>query len=147
MRYNSGMSDEDAADFQALDSSNDQTCGPRAALLCGFSQGEGRLIAALLEQVAAAGYRVVCCTTTMGSWTIERTLCGDDGGTLLPVGKVPRVMLLSGLRDGQVQAVLDAYDTTGLPRPIFAVATPANLGFTVIQLMQELIAERQAMEE
>jgi hypothetical protein len=137
------MTEEDAT-FQALDATSEETCGPHAALLCGFSRDEARSITALLEH-AAADYRVVCCTTTMGNWTIERALGGDDGGALLPVDKVPRVVLLSGLPDGQVQAVLEAYSSTGIARPIFAVATPANLGFTVIQLLEELIAERQEM--
>jgi len=143
------MTDSDGSDatFEAFDSESDQAFGPEAVLLCGYERNEASLIDAVLKGLALAGHRVVCCTTTMGSWTIERALAGDDGGKLLPVGKIPRVMLLSGLRDEHVQAVLDAYASTGLERPIFAVATPANLGFTVIRLLEELMAERQAMAD
>lgn len=139
--------EDDDAPFEALDRESDHAFGPEAVLLCGFDRTEAGSIELLLRGAAAGEHRVVCCTTTMGSWTIERALGGDDGGKLLPVGKIPRVMLLSGLSDAKVQAVLDAYAATGLERPIFAVATPANLGFTVIRLLEELMAERQAMAE
>lgn len=142
------MTDSEERDvrFEPLDSDSDQAFGPRAVLLCGYDRDEVVAIEALLAAADAGEHRIVCCTTTMGSWSIERALGGDDGGRLLPVGKLPRVMLLSGLRDQQVQRALDAYAATGLDRPIFAVATPANLGFTVIQLLEELMAEHQAME-
>jgi hypothetical protein len=53
-------------------------------------------------------------------------------------------MLLSGLTDRQVDGVLDSYHSTGLPRPIFAVTTSENLDFAVLQLLEDLIAEREA---
>lgn len=139
-------SEQDEAELAALDRDGKEAFGPEAVLLCGYDRDEVPGVSALLQHADAAGHRVVSCTTTMGKWTIERALGGNDGGTWLPVGKVPRVMLLSGLSDAKVQAVLDAYAATGLERPIFAVATPTNLGFTVIRLLEELMAERQAME-
>jgi hypothetical protein len=132
--------------FEALHDANDTITGPPAVLLCGFEHQEATRLGTLLHEIGATDHSAVCCTTTMGDWSVARALGGDDGGTLLPVGKVPRVVLLSGLTDGQVGEVLDRYGATGLPRPIFAVATPANLEFTVVQLLQDLIAERQAME-
>ena len=139
--------DDNSSTFEALDASSEATIGPPAVLLCGFAGEEGRRLQQLLGELGMAEHQVVCCTTTMGTWTIEAALGGDDGGTLLPVGPVPRVALLSGLTDGQVERVLDGYGSTGLPRPIFAVATPANLGFTVIELLEDLMAERQAVEQ
>ncbi len=83
----------------------------------------------------------------MGTWNVDNALQGDDSGELLPVGKVPRVMLLSGLTDAQVSTVLDGYPSTGIEQPIFAVATVTNLSFTVIQLLEDLMAERQAVSD
>jgi hypothetical protein len=137
--------EDDEATFEALDDANDAIVGPPGVLLIGFERDEGSTIAGLIRELGASDHRVVCCTTTMGASTVGEALAGDDGGTLLPVGKVPRVALLSGLSDKQVGEALDRYKTTGLPRPIFAVATEANLEFTVVQLLEDLMAERQAM--
>jgi hypothetical protein len=137
---------DDESTFEALDDASDAITGPPAVLLCGFERREAERLEALLHEIGATGHGAVCCTTTMGGWSVAQALGGDDGGTLLPVGKVPRVVLLSGLTDEQVGAALDRYGTTGLPRPIFAVATPANLEFTVVQLLDDLMAERRAME-
>jgi hypothetical protein len=138
--------EDEEATFEALDDASDSITGPPAALLCGFERREATLLAALLHEIGGTDHGTVCCTTTMGSWSVARALGGDDGGTLLPVGKVPRVALLSGLTDKQVGEFLDRYGATGLPRPIFAVATPVNLELTVVQLLEDLMAERQAME-
>ena len=138
--------EDDESGFEALDDANDAITGPPAVLLCGFEHQEATRLKALLHEIGATGHNTICCTTTMGSWPVAQALEGDDGGTLLPVGKVPRVALLSGLTDKQVGEVLDRYGDTGLPRPIFAVATPANLEFTVVQLLEDLMAERRAME-
>jgi hypothetical protein len=134
-----------AATFEALDDESEVVLGPPAVLLIGFDRAEGARIEGLLHELVAGDYRVVCCTTTMGTLRVAEALGGADGGTLLPVGKVPRIALLSGLGDRQVGAVLDRYGTTGLPRPIFAVATEANLRATVIRLMEELVAERREL--
>ena len=71
---------------------------------------------------------------------------GDDGGKLLPVGKVPRIFLMSGLTDPQVEDVIERWDATELLRPTFAVATPNNLRFSVIKLLEDLLAEKQAQQ-
>lgn len=137
--------EEDESGFEALDDASDAVVGPPGVLLLGFDRDEGLAIEELLHEVGAGDHRVVRCTTTMGTLTVGEALGGDDGGTLLPVGKVPRVALLSGLTDKQVGEALDRYKATGLPRPIFAVATEANLEFTVVQLLEDLMAERRAM--
>lgn len=138
------LEDEQSA-FEALDDASDATVGPQAVLLFGFERDEASTIEMLLHALGAGDHRVVCCTTTMGTLTVGEALTVDGGGTLLPVGKVPRVALLSGLTDRKVGEVLECYATTGLPRPIFAVATQANLEFTVVQLLEDLMAERRAM--
>ena len=138
------MGEDEASTFEALGNGDEAAFGPPAALIYGLSGDEASRVGSLLERAGAPDHRVVGVTTTMGEWTVGRALGGDDGGQLLPVGKVPRVVLLSGLTDRQVNAVLDAYRTTDLPKPIFAVATPANLEFTVVGLLGDLMAELQA---
>ena len=140
------MDDNPDSTFQALDDADDVIIGPPALLLCGFERDEGARLGELLHSIGATDHRVVCCTTTMGTWPVSRALTGADDGVLLPVGKVPRIALLSGLNDKQVGEALDRYASTGLPRPIFAVATATNLAFTVVQLLEDLLAERQAVE-
>jgi len=137
------MTEDEANTFEALND-DEVAIGPPAALLYGFESDEAAQVGALIEQTGAKDHRVVGVTTTMGTWTIARALEGADDGRLLPVGEIPRIILLSGLTGRQVNAVLDAYRATDLPRPIFAVATPANLEFTVLALLEDLLAEMQA---
>ena len=140
------MTESDGGTFQQLGRDPRAKFGPPGVLLVGFERRDAGRIHELMEQVGAPAHRVACCTTTMGSWTVAQALDGDDGGKLLPAGKVPRVMLLSGLTDPQVEAVLDRFSSLDLPRPIFAVATPDNLRFTVIRLLEDLLAEREEQQ-
>lgn len=132
--------------FQSLNDDNGAILGPPAALVFGFERVEGSRFEKLLRRTGANDHHVVCCTTTMATLPVGEALRGDDGGPLMPVGTVPRVVLLSGLTTRQVGAVLDQYASLFLPRPIFAVATAANLSFTVVRLLEDLIAERQAVD-
>lgn len=131
--------------FQALNDDNGAVFGPPAALVFGFERSEGSRLERLLHRTGAGDHRVVCCTTTMVNLPVGEALLGADGGPLLTAGTVPRVVLLSGLSDRQVGAVLDQYASLALPRPIFAVATEGNLGFTVLGLLEELIAEKKGV--
>lgn len=138
------MTDDDNT-FKELDPESDTAFGPPAILLIGFTTEQGDRVAALAAAHGLGDHRIIGTTTTMGSWTIARALTGGDDGKLLPSGELPHIVMLSGATDGQIAAVLDAYKTTDLPAPIFAVATPANQSFTVVQLLDELMAERAAM--
>jgi len=137
--------DHDGGTFVALDEASDRVVGPPAVLLMGFEQHEVPRVASLMRSIGARKHRIVLCTATMGTMTVGEALGGADDGPPLPAGKGLRVALLSGLTDGQIGQVLDGYTDTGLARPIFAVATDHNLGFTVVQLLEDLMAERQTM--
>lgn len=137
---------EDNSTFAALGEDSSAAFGPLGLLLYGYDQDQAGHIAELAAKIAGTTVTTACCTTTMGAWPIAKALHGDDGGTPLALGQAPHIAFMSGLTEAQVGTFLDSFASTGLARPIFAMATPDNLSLTVLQLMQDLMAERAALD-
>jgi hypothetical protein len=114
-------------------------------LLAGFTAEEASAVQAFLAGLGATGHRMVCCTAEMLGQTLEVALTTEPAAPPLGPEKLPRVAVLSGLPDAQLGAALDRWRETGLPRPIFACATPTSLGFTVKRLLGDLWREHQMM--
>jgi len=133
------------ATFQRLEEDGKSRIGPSAVLLCGFAIEEADGVSRLLEQVEASAHRVVFCAEPMLGQTLAEALASECVGLPLPPEKLPRVMILSGLRSGQIRALVGNFEPTGLARPIFASVTPANLGFPLRQLLRALLREQAAV--
>jgi hypothetical protein len=133
--------------FREFDQDEKGAFGPRSVLLCGFSVEETAKICDLLKVAGAPGHRVILCTDAMIGKSVEEALETTDVSDPLPSERLPRVMVLSGLAGQQVRALIDSYAATGLRRPIFAVSTPSNLGFSLRDLLVELLKEHQAMTQ
>ena len=133
--------------FERLEDGGEESLGPEAALLCGFSADEVPAIRALLGSIGAGEHRTLLCSDIMLSQKLREALKAEEALPPLPPDKLPRVMVLSGLPGDRVRDLLAGYKTTGLPRPIFAVTTASNLDFTVRELLVDLLREQRAMME
>ena len=136
---------DDENTFRRIDESDARRFGERTLLLVGFSREESELIGRRAERVGAGAIHCILLT--------DELLLGTVGEALAVVGQrpdvvpadLPRFIVLSGLSGAEVHAFLDGYASTGLPRPIFASATPTNLSFPVKGLLKELAAEHVEM--
>jgi len=133
--------------FRELGADQSGTCGPRAVLLCGYSPEDAKEVEALLDRIGEGDASVRLCTEAMLTSSLKNAL--ESGSKEPPVApdRLPRVMVLSGLTDARIRAILKDFAGTGLSRPIFCAATPENLTFTVRQLLRELMAEHIAMQK
>jgi hypothetical protein len=133
------------AEFKRIERDNAERVGPRAVLAAGYSATDVEALAAFLVGIGAADVRVVPCTAGLLRRTLQDALTLPSDETPLPPDKLPRCLVLSGLRGAEFHAVLDRFTESGLPRPIFAGATPNNLQLPVRQLLLMLLQEHQAM--
>jgi len=131
--------------FRSIDEDRAGPLGPCAVLLCGFAAEEAVELAPWLDQAQAPGHRLVFCAEAMLGRTLGEALSREAAGPPLPREKLPRVIILSGMRPTQIRALVGNYGGTGLPRPIFASVTPANLGRRVRDLLVDLLREHAAM--
>jgi len=132
--------------FKPIDASNEQRFGETAILLCGFAAQELKPIRDLLDALGIVDVKIIPCTEGMLAQTVGEALSDPAQGLPAPPEKLPRVMILSGLTNELLHALLNNYSATKLPRPIFAAATPESVKMPLKQLLVELLAEHKMMQ-
>ena len=58
----------------------------------------------------------------------------------------PRAVVLSGIAEKELHAVISAYRSRQLPEQLWATLTPTSEGWPVSRLLDELAAEREAFK-
>lgn len=133
------------ATFEKLD--EQAAVGPEAILVCGYDEGVAARLGEVLGAIGRPGHRVVRCSPGMVKMTLREALEGGAEDAPAPPDALPRAIVLSGLTGSEIQGFLGAFDEAGIPRAIFASATPTSLGFVVRDLLRELLAEDRAMRQ
>ena len=138
------MSDDD---FEALSEDEQAGLGPAAVLLAGFEAAEETPISQLLSGAGAPEHALIRCRVSMLDQTLHDALAEPAPGELARADQLPRVLILSGLSNRQLHAVIDGFADTGLRRPVWASATENSLQMTLKALLTHLLAEQQAAME
>ena len=132
--------------FRAIEQNDLTRVGPRAILICGFSVDIESAVRELLARINAPDVPLIFCAEELLPLPLAEALTKDSPGTPVPANKLPPVMVLSGLTGQEIHGFLEQFAATNLPRPIFAAATPANLTFSVKQLLAALWQEQKARQ-
>lgn len=133
------------ATFRKLDNDDRRGHGPRLILIGGFQANEVMILKEFVDKVLPEKAHLRLCTAKMLEKTLGEALNQSFDDDPAPPEKLPCFLLLSGLSNQEIHAVINRYSTTGLPRPLFASATPANVNFLLRQLLLELLEEHKAM--
>ena len=133
--------------FRQVERDRERRFGPPGILLAGYAADAANAVRALLDRIGAAAVPLVVCSAALLERTVAEALAATDPGEPAGPGQLPPVLLMSGLTGEEFHRLMDEFGDTGLPRPIFAAATPTNLRFTVKQLLIELLREQRAMAE
>jgi hypothetical protein len=121
--------------------------GPRALLMCGFSESEHIALQNHLEQQGLKNIQVQPCRYDSLDQKLEEVLNGRSQRELVEAEKLPPVIVWSGIEHRELDSALQDFTDSGLKRPIFATATEPNLNFTVKELLNHLLSEQKAMRE
>ena len=135
------MSDND---FQPLGMSDDRMFGPRAFVVSGFDASEQD---AFLRVLQDAGVRdvPVCFAGDAESQQRLDVLAAASQSVPGP-STLARAVVLSGATESELHRVMSAYRAHGLPRPLWATLTEVSADWTLAELLDELAAERVAIE-
>lgn len=133
--------------FRPIGDSDQKMHGLSAVLVSGFSADEQKALRAVMN---ASGLQVIpAIYITAG--TLNLTLAELAG---LPTEsnagettELPRALVLSGLTERQLHAMMDGYRESGLPRPLWASVTPTSSNWSIKYLLIELLKERDAMRQ
>jgi len=129
--------------FAPVGDSEDALYGPPGVLASGFAAGEQATLRGVVER-ARPGVPVLFAGVEHGARTLGELLAGPDGTGGGIDSPLPRAVVLSGLTERQLRAVMAGYRAAGLPRPLWAALTPTSEHWSLAQLLEELAAEAAA---
>lgn len=133
--------------FRPIDGSDQKMHGHPAVLVSGFSSDQQEQLREQLSTWGITDIPLVVVAADVLSLTLEAATQLADGTHAGETPDVPRAVIMSGLSGRQLNALMDGYRHSGLPRPLWASVTPTSATWTVKYLLVELLKEREAMRE
>ncbi len=131
--------------FRELGGGDRRIPGPSAVLLCGFSVAEAEQVRTALDKAQTGTERLILCTEGMLQKLLAEALEAPVEEEPVPPDRLPRVIVLSGMTERQIELFLGTFGASGLPRPIFATTTEWNLKRKVRDLLVDLLREQRAL--
>ncbi|MBT3193634.1 MAG: DUF3783 domain-containing protein [Verrucomicrobia bacterium] len=133
--------------FQPVGDSDARLHGVPAVLVSGFKAEEQVAFRGLMD---SSGLEMVP-TVYIVEVFLERSLAELTG---MPsetrageTAELPRAIVMSGLSEKQLHALMDGYRGSGLPRPHWGSVTPTNESWSIKRLLIELLKESEALRQ
>jgi hypothetical protein len=135
------------ATFEKIGRSAKPLYGPKKLLLCGFSRAAQETFSAVLEAAGLADIAKVWASESSAEDRLADLMEQADGtGRNAPSG-LPRAVIVGGITETQLRALMTAAKKSGVGSTLWAVLTPTSETWTLKRLLAELSAERRAMQK
>ena len=135
------------AGFEKVSQSDKPMYGPRKLLICGFSSAAQPKFVKLLELIGLSETPRIWVTEENGNRLISEVLALDDSTGWGVSSELPRAIIMCGLTQNELHQLMSGSRQSGMKPPLWATLTPTSETWTVIDLLQELAAEHQAMQK
>lgn len=135
------------ATFDKISHSEERLYGPSKLLMCGLPTAAHPRFNTLLQMIGLEGIPKVWVTTEQADTAIAELLdLPDESGAGIP-SDLPRAIIVSGIAENELLQLMAACKKSGLTKTLWATLTPTSEQWTLSQLLSELAAERDAMEQ
>ena len=133
--------------FEKVSPSDKPMYGPRKLLICGFSADIQPHVVKLMEILKLSEIpRIWVTEEYVGSLISEVLALADDTG-LGVSSDLPRAIIMCGLTQNQLHMLMSGSREAGMKPPLWATLTPTSETWAVQDLLKELAAEHQAMQQ
>ena len=133
--------------FEKVSASDERMYGPRKLLICGFSAEIQPHVVKLLEILKLSDIpRIWVIAEHAGSLISDVLNLADDTGFGL-TSELPRAIIMCGLTQNELHLLMSGSREAGMKPPLWATLTPTSETWTVHDLLKELVAEHQAMQQ
>ncbi|WP_373498473.1 DUF3783 domain-containing protein [Desulfococcus sp.] len=131
-------------DFQAVGTSDERMFGPRKIIVCGFSAEEQDTFGKMAAAVGMADMPLVFAGEGEADDALGEIVDLPQGTGLGRASVLERAVILSGLTERELHAVMAGYRGMELPRTLWATLTESSVTWPLSELLKELAAERAA---
>ena len=133
--------------FEKVSQSDEPMYGPRKLLICGFSADIQPHVAKLLEVLKLSDIPRIWVTAEHAGSLISEVLALEDNTGFGVTSELPRAIIMCGLTQNELHLLMSGSREAGMKPPLWATLTPTSETWTIQDLLKELAAEHQAMQQ
>ena len=133
--------------FEKVSPSDKPMYGPRKLLICGFSADIQPHVVKLMEILKLSEIPRIWVTEKYAGSLISEVLALADDTGLGVSSDLPRAIIMCGLTQNQLHILMSGSREAGMKPPLWATLTPTSETWALWDLLKELVAEHQAMQQ
>ena len=133
--------------FEKVSASDKPMYGPRKLLICGFSAEIQPHLAKLLEILKLSEIPKTWVTEEHADSLIADVLSLESDTGWGVSSDLPRAIIMCGLTQNELHLLMSGSREAGMKPPLWATLTPTSETWAVQDLLKELAAEHQAMQQ
>lgn len=135
------------ADFQKVNQSDERLYGPRKLLLCGFAAEVQAKFSELLNIIDLTGLPLVWVTEDQADRLVGDLIQLENGFGSGQSSTLPRAIIMSGITQKELHVLMSGCRQSGMKQLLWATLTPTSETWPIEDLLKELAAEHQAMQQ
>jgi hypothetical protein len=134
------------AKLEEVSHSDKTLYGPRKLLLCGFADTAQPKFLTVLQMVGLADVPTVWVAPEQAETRLQELVDMPDRFGWGVSSALPRAVIVCGITEKQLHALMTVCRKTGMQQALWAVLTPINMQWTMQELLAQIEAERQALQ-
>ena len=134
------------AKFQKVSPSDQPLYGPRKLLLCGFSAEAQPKFNGLLEAIGLSDIPKTWVTHEQAGARVGELAGLADGTGAGQSSSLPRAVIMAGITQNELHRLMSGCRQAKMKPALWATLTPTSETWPLQDLLKELAAERQAMQ-
>jgi len=133
--------------FEKVSPSDKPMYGPRRLLICGFPSEAQPKFVKFLEFIGLSDLPKIWVTEAHAGTLISEVLALEDNTGWEVSSALPRAVIMCGLTQNELHLLMSGSRQAGMQPPLWATLTPTSETWKVQDLLKELAAEHQAMQQ
>ena len=134
-------------DFKKIGESEQKMYGPRGFIACGYEDTDQKIILGMLVHLKLTDLNVIFASVNESQKTLAEIVSLPERTGYEEKSGLDRAIIMSGLTERELKAVMGTYRQAGIPSPLWATMTPTTENWTLEQLLKELAAEAEAFRK
>ena len=134
------------AGFEKISLSDKQLYGPEKLIVCGFSADVQPKFEAVINMAGLEQVPIVWVLDHQSDTRLSELAALPHGSGRGQSSNLPRAIIVSGITERQLQALMAVCRKTGMKQALWATLTPTSETWLLKDLLAELSAERDALK-
>ena len=133
--------------FEKVSKSDQPLYGPRKLLLCGFTADAQPEFEAVLEAIGLSDIPKVWVTDDQAGWRVAKLAGLPDAAGAGHSSSLPLAVIMAGITQRELYRLMSGCRQAKMDPALWATLTPTSETWTLRNLLEELAAERRAIQK